>query len=148
MIAEAGVLIDIHNEPIYWHLPNGRSQCHLPDSHELWNMIWENRHIVRGFAHSHPGSGSPLPSDTDITTFKAIESGLGKRLRWWITSDDSLAILEWEGPNPYDYKVFHPQPYNTYPHPWLEKLRFCTRHYKSNSISFKGDNIWKTQSTK
>lgn len=103
---EAGVLIDRNGKPIYWHLPDNRSIALLPDSHELWDQIWRNRRRLLGFAHSHPGCGIPGPSHEDITTFAAIESALGKRLIWWIVSEDAVVELVWTGPDRlcYDYQ--------------------------------------------
>ena len=90
MSIEAGLVINTYGEPIYWHLPSGRSATRIPDSRELWDVLWHNRQRLAGFAHSHPGSGMPSPSHTDLTTFLAIEQALGKRLQWWITSSERL----------------------------------------------------------
>jgi hypothetical protein len=89
---EAGVLLGPNNSVIHWHTPNSRSGGALPDSRDLWDIIWENRAIVTGFAHTHPGSGAPGPSYTDTTTFAAIEAALGKHLNWFILSSDSQVI--------------------------------------------------------
>ena len=89
---EAGVLLGHNNSVIHWHTPNERSGGALPDSRDLWDIIWQNRAIVTGFAHTHPGSGVPGPSHTDITTFAAIEAALGKHLNWFILSSDSQAL--------------------------------------------------------
>lgn len=90
MSIEAGVLVDLEGKPIYWHTPSDRSTAALPDSRDLWMVFWENRERISGFAHSHPGTGVPGPSGTDITTFDAIERALGMRLYWWIISEDRL----------------------------------------------------------
>ncbi len=92
---EAGVLIDLDGHPIYWHTPNDRSGGALPDSRSLWDVIWENRDRISGFAHTHSGYGRPGPSQTDITTFAAIEAALGKRLHWWISSGDQVVRIDW-----------------------------------------------------
>ena len=89
---EAGVLLGVDNKVLHWHTPNERSGGALPDSRDLWDIIWENRAIVTGFAHTHPGSGIPGPSYTDITTFIAVEKGLGKHLNWLILSSDSQVL--------------------------------------------------------
>lgn len=89
MSIEVGVLISKSMDVIHWHLPTGRSVGELPDSRELWDVMWKNRFRLLGFAHSHPGIATPRPSTTDITTFAAIEAGLGVRLNWW--------ILSWKG---------------------------------------------------
>ncbi len=92
---------------VHWHLPNGRTGGSLPDSRDLWDVLWEHRReAFLGFAHSHPGSGLPGPSWTDITTFAAVELGLGRRLTWWITSSDRVIGLNYEGPKKHDYNHF------------------------------------------
>jgi hypothetical protein len=91
MMTEIGVVI-CGGVPVYWHLPPGRNSAFLPDSRELWDVLWEHRHELDGFAHSHPGMGYPGPSSTDLSTFAAIESGLGKRLNWWITTPDRCIL--------------------------------------------------------
>lgn len=107
---EAGVVIT-EEGPVFWHLPNGRSSVAIPDTRKLWDVLWELRDTeFLGFAHSHPGSGVPAPSDTDLTTFAAIESGLGRRLDWWITSFDRIIQLRWEGPGRLDYEGFLVEP--------------------------------------
>lgn len=100
---ETGVVVTSAG-PVYWHLPAGRTGGSLPDSRQLWDVLWELRKSeVLGFAHSHPGSGIPGPSYTDLTTFAAIELGLGRRMRWWITSADHVILLGWQGPHKLDY---------------------------------------------
>ena len=89
---EAAVVISDLGDPIYWHLPENRSYTYIPDSNKLWQIIWDNRLGVAGIAHSHPGGGVPHPSNTDITTFDAIERGLGRGLQWWITNNDNIVV--------------------------------------------------------
>lgn len=91
MSIETGVVLDYNWEPIFWHLPPGRSSGYLPDSRDLWSVIWENRDQVAAVAHSHP-EGIINPSGTDITTFAAIEAGLGKLLLWPIVTGSEVAI--------------------------------------------------------
>lgn len=95
MSMEAGVVIGVDGEPIHWHVPPDRSVGALPDSRPLWDVLWEHREDLLGFAHSHPGGGMPGPSYTDVTTFRAIEKALGRRLLWWITSSEGLVICQW-----------------------------------------------------
>lgn len=118
MSIEAGVLIDIHDQPIYWHLPLGRSMVSLPDTRRLWDIIWESRTTLAGFAHSHPGEGVPVPSQTDITTFYAIEQALGRKLQWWITSESYLILCSRIG----DFSKYESCLLETIPS-WLEGLR-------------------------
>lgn len=105
MSIEAGVLVDLDCNPIFWHLPKDRTGGSLPDSRELWDQIWNNRDRVLGFAHTHPGSGRPEPSYEDVTTFAAIEMALGKRLVWWIVSSDSYVDMCWLGPDKLRYGI-------------------------------------------
>lgn len=101
---EVGVVISGLGEPIFWHQPAGRTGGSIPDTRELWDVLWEARDTVKGFAHSHPGGGVPGPSWTDVTTFAAIEAALGRRLDWWITSSERLVVLNWQGPGRHTYR--------------------------------------------
>lgn len=102
---EAGVVIDKGGQPLFWHLPEGRTAGSLPDSRTLWEVIWDSfkADSLLGFAHSHPGSGVPGPSYSDVTTFAAVEAALGKRIDWWITSSDHMILLRWGGPDKISY---------------------------------------------
>ena len=100
---EAACLVSNAGDALLWHSPPGRSSVALPDSVDLWTSIWEHRAVLAGVAHSHPGAGIPGPSRTDVTTFAAVESGLGRRLRWWIISRDHVIELRWVGPDPLQY---------------------------------------------
>lgn len=94
---EAGLLVGVDHAPLYWHLPAGRTAVYMPDSDELWNQIWENRSCLLGFAHTHPGSGvaAAFPSETDLSTFQGVEQALGRRLCWWILSQDQIILHRW-----------------------------------------------------
>ncbi len=106
MSIEAGVLISLSGDPLYWHLPERRTTVSLPDSKELWNHYWENRNNVLGFAHSHPGDDQNIfPSWEDITTFSAIEIALGKKLQWWIINKKYTVLCNFKGPDKYNYDV-------------------------------------------
>jgi hypothetical protein len=100
---EVGAVVDRRGMVIHWHMPEGRDTCALPDSRNLWTFLLENKDVIQGVAHSHPGGGSPGPSHTDVTTFAAIEVGLGRRLDWWITSSDAMVVCRWVGPNRLSY---------------------------------------------
>lgn len=124
---EAAVVVDrsgARSRALKWHLPPGRNVAALPDDAGLWEFIWENRDQVGGIAHTHPGSGQPSPSYTDITTFSAIELALGRRLQWWIASADRLSLAIWAGPDNYAYNVFDIS--STEPE-WLAELRNLSR---------------------
>lgn len=86
---EIAVVIGLDNIPIYWHTENTTAGS-ISDSSFLWNVIWENRNNIKGVAHSHPGSGYSFPSFTDLSTFSALDLGLGRKLTYWITSSDRV----------------------------------------------------------
>jgi len=88
---EALVVMNLYGDILYSHLPNDRTSHSLPDSRKLWEFLWENRKDIWKVAHSHPGGGVPSPSAEDLSTFSAIEAGLGKRLFWFILSEDYWA---------------------------------------------------------
>jgi len=106
MDTEAGVVIDKDHKPIFWHLPDGRSWGVIPDSRTLWDVLWEHRERIQGVAHTHPFDGEPWPSNTDVTTFAAIEAALGRRLTWWIVTVQHFGKIEWVGPDRHDYEVW------------------------------------------
>lgn len=116
---EAGLVIDKNGQILATHVPGDRSLGSLPDSPDLWTILFENRENLAGFAHSHPGGGTPGPSFTDVTTFAAVEAGLGRRLDWWIITQDEVAIVRWAGPERLAYAVrtLHAAP------EWVPELR-------------------------
>lgn len=117
---ETGVVVALDGTVIHWHLPMGRSSVYLPDTPDLWNVLWENRARLDGFAHTHPGNGFPSPSTTDLTTFVAIELALGRRLRWWIANSEALVdvtMQDLKDPTEYDVRLLSEVP------SWLAPLR-------------------------
>jgi len=95
---EAAFVFDKDGKIIHWHLPAGRTGGSLPDSRDLWEVMWENREILGGVAHTHPWSGQPWPSGTDVTTFSACERALGRRLVWPIITFDRIECFRWRKP--------------------------------------------------
>ena len=51
---EAALVFDKEHRVLGWHLPQGRTAVSLPDSRALWELLWDNRAILGGVAHSHP----------------------------------------------------------------------------------------------
>lgn len=91
---ETALVFDLNGKTIYWHEPAGRTSGSLPDSQDLWDVLWENRHRLGGVAHTHPWNGPAVPSTTDVTTFAAVEKGLGKHLLWpVVTFNDVLYVV-------------------------------------------------------
>ncbi len=117
MSLEAGAVLDLLGNPLYWHIPKDRTGGSLPDSRSLWDIFWENKGNISGFAHSHP-SGMATPSHTDLTTFAAVEKGLGQRLDWWIVTPHYLILTRWVGRGVLSYKSL---PLTLRPE-WFEQL--------------------------
>jgi len=79
---EVALVFDTNGNTICFHDPKGCTGGSIPDSRDLWEVIWENRERLGGVAHTHPWDGPAFPSHTDVTTFEAIERALGKSLLW------------------------------------------------------------------
>lgn len=77
------------------YLQPGSSAGSVADSCRLWDEIWENRKIVGGVAHTHPWTGTTHPSYEDVTTFRAIEAGLGELLLWPIITFTHVNYFSW-----------------------------------------------------
>lgn len=90
---EVACVLDLHGEVLHWHLPPDRTGGSIPDSSDLWQIIWENRDKIFAVAHTHPGRGVPWPSSTDMSTFKAVEAALGRPLTWIILSQDEYTFV-------------------------------------------------------
>jgi hypothetical protein len=101
---EVGVIIGFDGKPLHWH-SDGTSSGWIPDRRSLWEAFWDNRISMMGFAHSHPGGGVPGPSYTDLITFAAAETGVGKRLFWYIVSSEHTVLVYYAGPGRLDYRV-------------------------------------------
>lgn len=123
---EAGLVFDFHGGLIHWHLPPNRSGGALPDSRALWDVLWDNREILGGVAHTHPWNGSPGPSSIDVTTFAAVEKGLGLRLIWPIVTFTEVGFFEWVGPEQLDYSLLEPRRFRIH-RDLIEKLRDLSR---------------------
>jgi len=100
---ETGLVFSSHGSALYWHVPPDRSGGALPDSRDLWEVLWTNREILGGVAHTHPWNGEAHPSQTDVTTFAAVEAGLGERLVWPIVTFSVVGYFTWVGPGRLDY---------------------------------------------
>jgi len=100
---ETGLVFDRFGAPIFWHVPPDRSCGALPDSRALWDVLWESRGFLGGVAHTHPWHCAAAPSTTDVTTFAAVEAGLGQRLVWPIVTFTEVGYFRWIGPGRLDY---------------------------------------------
>lgn len=90
---EVALVFGPKGKTMYWHDTPDASTSYIPDSRELWNFIWQNKDDITGIAHTHPHRGTPFPSHEDITTFEAMEQGIGKSFLWPIVSIDKGIIV-------------------------------------------------------
>lgn len=103
MVTEAALVFDKEGKTMVWHIPEGSSAGSIPDSRSLWEFLMENKDRIGGVAHTHPWEGAAWPSSTDVTTFSAIERGLGKRFVWPVVTFSEIKSFVWVGPDLYDY---------------------------------------------
>lgn len=113
---EVAVVFDPLGRAIKWHGPDGSSGGSIPDSRELWDVLWKNRHHLGGVAHTHPWDGPGHPSHTDITTYQAVESGLGRWCVWpvvtmtevgyYVLDPQTREPVQWD--NPFNHNPFWP----------------------------------------
>jgi hypothetical protein len=83
---EHALVFDVEGRVIRFHRPPGCSAGGIPDTRDLWDTLWKWRGHIGGVAHTHPWPGSANPSQTDVTTWRACEQGLGKLLLWPIVT--------------------------------------------------------------
>ena len=102
-VRETRLVFDQQGQTILWPNDPERSKAYLPDSQSLWDFLWDNRERLGGVAHTHPWEGEVWASHTDVTTFSAIEKGLGRRLLWPIVTFTHMEVFQWVGPGDYDY---------------------------------------------
>jgi len=119
---ETAFVFDIEGKIIYWHEPHGRSGGSLPDSRSLWLVLWENKVRLGGVAHSHPWDGPADASHTDITTFSAVERGLGKNLIWPVVTMTEISY--WLlNENVGEYQCLHPDWVNFDKESWMKNIK-------------------------
>lgn len=95
---EVAMVFDREGRALFWPAPQG-SAGSIPDSSLLWDRIWACRDVIGGIVHTHPWNGEVWPSATDLTTFRAIEQGLGKKLIWPIATFTEVKYYIWDDPD-------------------------------------------------
>ena len=63
----------------------------LPDSRARWEAIWRHKDELEELAHSHP-AGPLAFSREDETTMEALESALGKKLRFSVVAPNGMIV--------------------------------------------------------
>jgi hypothetical protein len=61
----------------------------LPDSRARWNAIWSRRERIVEIAHTHPLGGAHFSTE-DETTMAALDSGLGRKLRYCVVTPSAM----------------------------------------------------------
>lgn len=72
---------------VLWSELGGAAE--LRDSHDRWEAIWRFRESLKGIAHSHP-HGPLAFSGIDETTMAAIDTALGRCLRYWVVAPGGI----------------------------------------------------------
>jgi hypothetical protein len=98
---ETIVVFDTTGKAIYWH-DKDASSGYVPDSDDLFDMMWENKDRLGGFAHTHPWNGEAIPSGIDLSTYRDLELALGKRLVWPVVSFTEVTLVFWDKYEPGD----------------------------------------------
>jgi hypothetical protein len=86
----------------------------LPDSRARWEAIWSHNDELEELAHSHP-MGPLAFSHEDETTMQALESALGKKLRFSVVAPNGMIVRTQAG----DERV-EPEPW------WTPLLRLAS----------------------
>jgi len=94
-MTEVALVFAADGSTIAWHTPPGATGASIPDDRGLWEILWEHRERLGGVAHTHPGRGQVSPSHEDVTTWAAVERGLGKRLLWPVMNFDEVRYYGW-----------------------------------------------------
>ena len=92
MTREVIVVFDENGKAIYWH-DQDASSGYVPDADDLFYVLWEHKDHLGGFAHTHPWDGPAAPSGIDLTTYAALEKGLGKHLLWPVVTFTDLVCV-------------------------------------------------------
>ena len=71
----------------------GPNAVALPDSRARWEAIWSNRDRLAQVVHTHP-SGPRAFSLEDETTIAALDSALGRALRFSVLAPDGLVVRD------------------------------------------------------
>lgn len=71
----------------------GANAGSLPDSRARWEAIWSHKDDLEELAHSHP-MGPLAFSHEDETTMQALESALGKPLRFSVTAPTGIIVRQ------------------------------------------------------
>lgn len=83
------------NGAVFW-CDASQSASALPDSRQRWRAIWERKLELSEIAHSHP-LGPATFSNEDESTMSAIQSGLGRRLRFSIVTPEVYLVRDVAG---------------------------------------------------
>jgi hypothetical protein len=80
---EVCFLIGRNNAVIYADASNSPSA--LPDSRDRWEAIWTHRDDIEAIVHSHPVGPSAFSAE-DLSTMSAVDSALGKAMRYCVVA--------------------------------------------------------------
>lgn len=96
----------------------------LPDSRSRWDAIWNLRDDIEVIAHSHP-VGPAAFSAEDTSTMEALDSALGKVMRYMVVAPRITIVREGTGPT----SEVTPEPW------WAALLRLASGMTNNNNDS-------------
>lgn len=99
------------------------SPAALPDSRARWEAIWRHRDELEAIVHSHP-IGPAAFSAEDVSTMQAIDSALGKPMRYCVVAS-RITIARTNGQDGRDDHV-SPEPW------WAGLLRLASGMHKED----------------
>jgi hypothetical protein len=77
----------------------------LPDSRARWDAIWRLREQLDAIAHSHPIGPSSFSAE-DTSTMEALDSALGRSLRYYVVAPQ--VVIARTGSMPTEQLDFEP----------------------------------------
>jgi hypothetical protein len=78
------------NDTVLWS-DASESPIALPDSRARWEAIWSRRSELVELCHSHP-LGPEAFSAEDVSTMKALDDALGRRLRFSLVTPERYLV--------------------------------------------------------
>ena len=79
-----------HDGSVLW-ADASTSPVALPDSRDRWEAIWQLRDELAEIAHSHPVGPSAFSAE-DESTMKALDSALGRAVRYSVVAPRSMIV--------------------------------------------------------
>src|SRR5258705_7866805 len=124
MMREICILVGRDDAILYADASN--SSTYLPDSRARWDAIWRHRHELEAIVHSH-SVGPEAFSSEDESTMAAIDSALGKAMRYCIVAPRVTIARVGDTPT----QKMNPEPW------WTGLVRLASGMYGKDNITWR-----------